>query len=141
MKVQTIHKATLGAILMVMAFTVAPPNPARALTPQAFLVFFDWNSAEPSGRAKQLIAEAANFALRNHSKRVEVDAFTDTSMSSERSADLSDRMAKAVAGELVNRGVPASAIFYKGFGKTNLWVPTDDGVQEAQNRRVQIIVH
>ena len=50
------------------------------------------------------------------------------------------RRAKAVQAELVNDGVPASAITIQGFGDTHLLVPTGPGVREPQNRRVEIII-
>jgi len=53
---------------------------------------------------------------------------------------LSLRRAHAVAGELVRDGVPASAITIRGFGQTDLLVPTGPGVREPQNRRVEIIL-
>ncbi len=51
------------------------------------------------------------------------------------------RRAKAVAAQLVADGVPASEITAKGFGDTNLLVPTGPGVREPQNRRVEIILN
>ena len=53
---------------------------------------------------------------------------------------LSLRRARAVAAELVRRGVPQAEIAVQGFGDTRPLVPTQAGVREPQNRRVEIIL-
>jgi outer membrane protein OmpA-like peptidoglycan-associated protein len=45
-----------------------------------------------------------------------------------------------VKGGLVKEGVPAAAIVEAWRGKENPAVPTPDGVREARNRRVEIIL-
>jgi outer membrane protein OmpA-like peptidoglycan-associated protein len=52
---------------------------------------------------------------------------------------LSGRRAAAVEKELVKDGVPADEIAIYAKGKSELLVPTADGVREPQNRRVQIV--
>ena len=41
---------------------------------------------------------------------------------------------------MIRNGVPAAAIETAGRGQTNLLIPTADGVREAQNRRVELVV-
>ena len=50
------------------------------------------------------------------------------------------RRADAVAGELVRNGVPRDVIAIKGYGETQLLMPTGQGVREPQNRRVEIVI-
>ena len=45
----------------------------------------------------------------------------------------------AVAAELEKDGIPSSEIAIFAKGKRDLPVPTGDGVEEPQNRRVQIV--
>jgi len=45
-----------------------------------------------------------------------------------------------VAAELVRNGVPRNVIAIRGFGQTDLLVPTGTDVREPQNRRVEIII-
>lgn len=40
----------------------------------------------------------------------------------------------------MREGVPGNAITIRGYGETHLLVPTDPGVRETQNRRVEIIL-
>jgi outer membrane protein OmpA-like peptidoglycan-associated protein/outer membrane protein W len=116
---------------------VAAPAPAPART---YLVFFDWDSADLSDRARQTIAEAATASTHIHYTRIEVDGYTDRSGSPRYNEKLSLKRAHTVAAELVRNGVPQSVIDVQGFGENHPLVPTASGVREPQNRRVEIVV-
>jgi outer membrane protein OmpA-like peptidoglycan-associated protein len=116
---------------------VAAPAPAPA---RSYLVFFDWDKAELTERAKSIVKEAADNSTRVQVTRIEVNGYTDTSGKPSYNQGLSVRRAQAVAGELVRDGVPQSVINIQGFGDTHLLVATGPGVREPQNRRVEIII-
>ena len=121
----------------------APPPPAPppvAAPARSFLVFFDWDKATLTDRARQIIREAADNSTRVQYTRIEVNGYTDTSGTPHYNQGLSVRRAKAVEAELIKDGVPANAITIQGFGDTHLLVPTGPGVREPQNRRVEIII-
>ena len=103
-------------------------------------MFFDWDKATLTDRARQIIHEAAENSTRVQYTRIEVNGYADTSGSPAYNQRLSVRRAQAVAAELVRDGVPRQAITIQGFGETHLLVPTADGVREPQNRRVEIII-
>jgi OOP family OmpA-OmpF porin len=125
--------------------TPPPPAPAPIAAPapapsRSYLVFFDWDKATLTDRARQIIHEAADNSTHVQYTRIEVNGYTDTSGTPAYNQGLSVRRAKAVAGELVRDGVPESSISIQGFGDTHLLVPTGAGVREPQNRRVEIII-
>ena len=128
------------------AFNVAPPPPPPpapapvAAPARSYLVFFDWDKANLTERARQIIREAAENSTKVQYTRIEVNGYTDTSGTPRYNQGLSVRRAQAVAAELVRDGVPRSAISIQGFGETHLLVPTGPGVREPQNRRVEIII-
>jgi outer membrane protein OmpA-like peptidoglycan-associated protein len=131
------------------AFNVAAPVPV-APTPQAvpapsparsYLVFFDWDKATLSDRARQIIKEAADNSTHVQYTRIEVNGYTDTSGTPRYNMGLSIRRANAVKAELIKDGVPQNAITVQGFGEMHLLVPTGPNVREPQNRRVEIIIH
>ncbi|MEJ0020269.1 MAG: OmpA family protein [Acetobacteraceae bacterium] len=129
------------------AFSVAAPVPAPAAAgvpaqapARSYLVFFDWDKATLTDRARQIIKEAADNSTRVQYTRIEVNGYTDTSGTKQYNQGLSVRRARAVQAELVKDGVPANAITIQGFGDTHLLVPTGPGVREPQNRRVEIII-
>ena len=115
--------------------------PAPAVQPaRSYLVFFDWDKATLTDRARQIIKEAADNSTRVQYTRIEVNGYTDTSGSPQYNQRLSVRRADTVAAELVRDGVPRNAISIQGFGETHLLVPTGPNVREPQNRRVEIII-
>jgi OmpA-OmpF porin, OOP family len=116
---------------------VAAPAPAPA---RSYLVFFDWDKATLTDRARQIIAEAAENSRHVQYTQIEVNGYTDTSGTPKYNMGLSIRRAQNVAAELVRDGVPRNAISIHGFGETHLLVPTGPGVREPQNRRVEIII-
>lgn len=129
------------------AFNVQPPamppapTPVAAVTPsRSYLVFFDWDKATLTDRARQIIKEAADNSTKVKYTRIEANGYTDTSGSKAYNQQLSVRRAQAVAAELVKNGVPRNVITATGYGDTKLLVPTGAGVREPQNRRVEIII-
>ena len=131
------------------AFGVTPPPPPPAPVPVAapiaapartYLVFFDWDRADLTARARQIIAEAASNATKVQTTRIEVNGYTDRSGTPAYNQKLSVRRADSVAAELVRDGIPRNEIVTMGFGESHPLVPTAAGVREPQNRRVEIIL-
>ncbi|MDR3536750.1 MAG: OmpA family protein [Acetobacteraceae bacterium] len=122
-----------------IAAPIAAPAPAVAPA-RSYLVFFDWDKATLTDRARQIISEAAANSTKVQYTKIEVNGYTDTSGTPKYNQGLSVRRAQAVAAELVKDGVPKAAISIQGFGDTHLLVPTGAGVREPQNRRVEIII-
>ena len=139
------HSVLLGVRY---AFNAAPPPPPPApvaptpvVTPtRTYLVFFDWDRADLTERARQIVAEAAQNSTRVQSTRIEVQGNADRSGTPQYNQGLSLRRAQTVAAELVRDGVPQAEIQVEAFGDTRPLVPTAAGVREPQNRRVAIIL-
>jgi OmpA-OmpF porin, OOP family len=121
-----------------------PPTPVEVIPAPApartYLVFFDWDRADLTTRARQIVAEAAQASTHVQYTRIEVNGYTDSSGTHQYNQQLSIRRAHTVAAELVKDGVPQPAINIQGFGETHPLVPTAAGVREPQNRRVEIII-
>ena len=131
------------------AFGVTPPPPPPAPAPapaaapapaRTYLVFFDFDSAALTDRAREIIAEAAANAARVQATRIEVTGHTDTVGTAAYNQALSVRRANAVAAELERRGIPRSQMVITGRGFTQPLVPTGPNVREPQNRRVEIVL-
>jgi opacity protein-like surface antigen len=123
-----------------------PPPPAAVVQPppsqpaRTYLVFFDWDRADLTERARQIIAEAAAASTHVSYTKIDVQGNADRSGTPAYNQRLSLRRAETVAAELVRRGVPRTAIEIQAFGDTRPLVPTAPGVREPQNRRVAIIL-
>jgi len=119
-----------------------PQQAAPAPTPaRTYLVFFDWDRADLTERARAIVAEAAQASTHVTTTRIEVNGYTDLSGTTAYNQKLSVRRARAVESELVRDGVAANEIEIHGYGESNPLVPTAKGVREPQNRRVEIILH
>jgi iron complex outermembrane receptor protein len=123
------------------AMPVPPPPAAPAPIPaRTYLVFFDWDRADLTERAKQIVASAAEASTHVQTTQIEVNGYTDLSGTPAYNQKLSVRRAMTVKAELVHDGVAAGEIDIHGFGETHPLVPTAKGVREPQNRRVEIIL-
>ncbi|WP_458097419.1 OmpA family protein [Roseomonas sp. WA12] len=119
----------------------AAPAPAVAPAPaRTYLVFFDFDRADLTDRARQIIAEAAQAVNSTGTTRIEVAGHADRSGTPQYNQRLSQRRAEAVAAELARRGVSRGQMSIQAFGESRPLVPTADGVREPQNRRVEIVL-
>lgn len=112
------------------------PEPART-----YLVFFDWDRADLTARARQIVAEAAQASTHVAATRIDVNGYTDLSGTAAYNQRLSVRRAQSVEAELVRDGVSRVLISIIGHGESNPLVQTAKGVREPQNRRVEIVLH
>jgi len=124
---------------------VATPTPAPTVAPapaaqKSFLVFFDWDKADLTARAQQIIAEAAAASRSYGTTKIGVAGHADKTGTAGYNQALSLKRANNVAAELVRLGVPKTAISISAFGDTKPLVPTAAGVREPQNRRVEIVL-
>ena len=119
---------------------IQPPPPTTTQVARTYLVFFDWDRADLTDRARQIVSEAAQASTRVQYTRIEVQGNADRSGTPAYNQRLSLRRAQTVAAELVRDGVPRTAIDIQAFGDTRPLVPTAPGVREPQNRRVAIIL-
>jgi outer membrane protein OmpA-like peptidoglycan-associated protein len=106
----------------------------------SFMVFFDWDKSILTDRARDTIGLAAQAYRQKGGARVTATGHTDTSGPDDYNMALSLRRANAVKDQLVHDGVKPEDISVVGLGETSPLVPTGDGVREAQNRRVEIVI-
>jgi outer membrane protein OmpA-like peptidoglycan-associated protein len=129
----------LGLRYAFNAPAAAPAAVAAPVAARSFLIFFDWNRADLTARARQIISEAAE-AARAQPTRLEVAGHADRTGTPQYNLALSRRRAETVAEEMVKRGIARQDISITAFGETQPLVATADGVREPQNRRVEIIL-
>ncbi len=120
--------------------TVWCAEPAMMIVAPSFMVFFDWDQSNLSAQAQAIIRQAAAAYKAKGGAQITATGHTDRSGSETYNMALSLRRANAVKDALVSEGVKASDISVVGVGEAQPLVPTPDGVREAQNRRVQIVL-
>ena len=126
------------AIGRVEAAMMPAPKPMVMMSPDEFLVFFDWNKADVTPEAAAILDSVVAAAMKMGDTRVVATGYTDTSGPADYNMGLSVRRADAVKAVLVDAGLPAENVTTIGKGQEDPLVPTADGVREPQNRRVQI---
>lgn len=114
--------------------------PAPPMVPNNYIVFFDFNKSNLSTEADRIVAAAAGNAGQARVTTLEVTGHADRSGSDRYNMRLSQRRADTVRQALVAKGIPADQIVVVAKGESQPLVATADGVREAQNRRVQIVL-
>lgn len=79
-------------------------------------------------------------AATDHAKGITINGHTDRAGSDAYNLSLSERRAGTVAKAIHSKGVPTEKLHTFGFGETDPAVPTEDGVREPKNRRVEIFL-
>ena len=131
-----IHRVAYDPDLLRLEF--GPVLAALPQPPSAYLLYFlegeDRLTAESESQIERIFADlgtrsAAEISVIGHSDAMGTTEFNDK---------LSLQRAEKIQAELIQRGIPAESITIAGRGERELLVPTDDGVAEPQNRRVEI---
>ncbi len=121
-----------------------PPPPAPAPRPVVqcntgpYIVFFDFDASAITAEAAQILDGAITAYSNCGSARVMLAGHTDRSGSVTYNMALAERRNGAVRSYIAGRGVADSRISSEAFGEAQPRVPTQDGVREQQNRRVEI---
>jgi len=124
-----------------MAEPAPAPAPAPApRLPSSYIVFFDWDKAVVTPEAAEIIRTAAANAGTMGQVRMVLTGHTDTSGTAKYNLKLSQRRGDAVRAQFEALGFAKSDIQVISKGETDPLVPTDDGVREPQNRRVEIVL-
>lgn len=117
-----------------------PAQPAQAPGAREYRVYFDWDRANLTPEAQQIIRQVAQTIAGGGTARIELVGKADRSGPEGYNQRLSERRARAVSDALAQAGVPRDRIAARGVGETQPPVPTPDGVREARNRVVEITI-
>jgi outer membrane protein OmpA-like peptidoglycan-associated protein len=103
-------------------------------------ILFDTGSAFLYPEAVEILGAVALVLEEYEQTYVNVNGYADTVGDRAYNQQLSEQRAEVVADELVRAGVVPVRISPRGYGETNLLVPTPDNTNEPRNRRVEIIL-
>jgi OmpA-OmpF porin, OOP family len=127
--------ATLAAVILTVQ---AGAQTANSMAAGSFVVFFDWSKPELRRDDNETLDKVADAHRARPAARIILTGHTDRSGRSSVNRSAGMRRAEAVRAELEKRGVPRNAMTLASFGEDRPLVPTEDGVREVQNRRVEI---
>ncbi len=125
---------TRGICIGTAAECPTPQPPAQ--TRFDLLVGFDFNSDQLTLAAKDNLDQFAKALQdpRLKGEKFEIDGHTDATGAEEYNQGLSERRANAVVSYLASKGVDASSLVAKGFGKSK---PRVANPYSPENRRVE----
>ncbi len=124
--------------------TPAPPPPTPPVTPKKEKivlrgVHFDYKRYNIRPNDEATLNEAAATLSKHPDVTVHVDGYCDAIGGVKYNLSLSEKRARAVAEYLERKGIPASRLIPRGFGKTHFVAPNDTEEGRAQNRRVELV--
>ena len=100
----------------------------------------EFNSSQLSDTAILCINNLVDFLNENPSLHIQLRGHTDDVGNAGANMDLSIARARAVRKQLINRGIKAKRITYKGFGEKIPLVSATNPYARALNRRVEFVV-
>lgn len=103
-------------------------------------ITFATNSYELNVKVKTILGEFAKFMKRNEKLSVELHGHTDNVGNDKENQVLSEKRAKAVYQYLVDQGIDASRLAYKGFGPFKPVADNSTVEGRALNRRTEFLV-
>jgi outer membrane protein OmpA-like peptidoglycan-associated protein len=102
------------------------------------MIFFGWDKPEIDRDAAAILDEVV-VAVGNHpGAKLRIVGHSDRSGPAASNRRTSLQRAEAVRAYLAQRGIAAGAMSIAGRGEEQPIIPTEDGVREPQNRRVEI---
>ncbi len=116
------------------ALDVEPP------VPQKFILYFGSDSADLLPDSQNLIPEIVDSIRKRHSFDVSVNGHSDNVGSDEYNLELSLKRTTHIKDMLIKAGISETYINTASHGEGDPLVPTEEGVPEPRNRRVEIIV-
>jgi outer membrane protein OmpA-like peptidoglycan-associated protein len=128
---------TLLAPIAALAQSVPPPVTFN----DPFFLFFEYASADVGARHTYLLTNIGKAVREFPSKRVEIVGHADRKGSAISNLALSRRRAEAIKAALVRQGIPEGMITVAAVGEARPIVETADGMAEAKNRFVTVMIY
>jgi len=123
---------------LLCALAVMSSGGTVAQQPAPLMLFFDWGKQDIRSDDEVVLDQAVAAWRANPGSHLMLSGHSDRSGSAATNVRASRKRAEMVRSELEKRGVPFGAISIAAFGEERPLVPTEDGVREVQNRRVEI---
>lgn len=113
---------------------------AEPVVPKKFILFFKLNSTNLIPDSEALIPEIIQCIRERNSSDIRVNGFSDKTGSYEYNRVLSSKRAAHIQALLIKLGIDSKYITTLSLGEGNPLIPTEDGVAELRNRRVEVVV-
>lgn len=101
-------------------------------------IFFDVNAATLKPESKAEIEKLVQFLKSNPTAKIEIGGHTDNTGTAQANQILSEARAKTLYDALLQNGIDASRLTYKGYGATKPIADNASDIGRAQNRRTEV---
>lgn len=120
------------------AYAAAPHE--RPVESTSTVLYFPFDSDKLAPSAQAALAQLVHDVLAAGNVSVSINGHADRAGTDQHNLSLSERRARYVQKMLEQAGVPAKLMHYFAFGESDPAIPTEDGVREVRNRRVEIFI-
>lgn len=103
-------------------------------------ILFATASSELNISSKNIISDFAGFLKENPKMIVAIHGHTDSDGDADANMKLSQDRAKSVYNFLIESGISASRLSYKGFGQTKPVAGNESEENRAKNRRTEFVI-
>ncbi|HOB27340.1 MAG TPA: OmpA family protein [Bacteroidales bacterium] len=103
-------------------------------------IYFAFNSADILANSQKVLDEFIVFLNDHPTLQIGIEGHTDNVGSDEFNLILSENRAKAVYNYLVNNGIDANRLQYKGFGESSPIATNETEEGRAMNRRTEFVI-
>jgi outer membrane protein OmpA-like peptidoglycan-associated protein len=104
------------------------------------ILYFPFDSATLSGSASMALEQLVQYVKDAGNVGITINGHADRVGTDEYNMTLSEERSKFVREALLRAGVPDNLVHYFAFGESDPEVPTEDGIAEPLNRRVEIFI-
>lgn len=105
-----------------------------------FMVYFDFDSAEITLEAQDVVNDIIEELLANNYKMIRIEGHADRAGTQQYNQSLSVRRAAAVNSALIAALSGSANTTVKGFGERKPAKSTSDGIREVLNRRTEVFL-
>ena len=113
---------------------------AEPPVPEKFILYFKIDSTELLADSTPLIPEIIACIHQRNSFDISINGHSDRVGSDEHNLSLSAQRTDHIRDLLIKEGIDEKYITMTSHGEGNPLIPTEDGVSEPRNRRVEVIV-
>jgi outer membrane protein OmpA-like peptidoglycan-associated protein len=137
---KTENNALRGQLMAQLNEVLQTRASARGLIVNMSGVLFKTGKATLLPAAREKLAKIAGILAAHKGLKIEADGYTDSTGSDAFNRQLSEKRAMITKDYLVQMGVPADAIIFKGFGVENPIASNETDAGRQENRRVELVV-
>jgi OmpA-OmpF porin, OOP family len=120
--------------------TAPPPPPTIASEIRRTVLYFPLDGDHLGESALGALSELSREVAAPNTSAIAINGHADRVGGDDYNLHLSERRARVVLKALEKAGIAASRMQHFAFGESDPAIPTEDGVQEPKNRRVEITI-